>query len=116
MIMEASVQERESVVFLTKEHANTTFIIKRKTEVVGRSGEGVPITEIVGTDKTAVFHQGLCQTDDSVVIAWLEKREGVWRADDPLAGLKMEHGDAQIEEITEAVRGTLMPTEEGSAV
>ena len=102
----------KKVVFLSKEHANTTFIVQRKLNEVGRSLEGIPLVEHAKDDKKAVFRQGLCQTDDPVVIAFLEEKEGVWRGDDPLAGLKMQHGNAEVENIAEAVRQGLYPTPE----
>ncbi len=97
----------QPVVFLSRVHANTTFIVARKTKIAGRAADGVPIVEIAGNDKVAAFRNGTCHSSDPEVIAFLDGKDGVVRADDPFASLKLEHGEEEIAKIEEAVRARL---------
>lgn len=42
--------------------------------------------------KQAIFRSGVFQTDDPVVVDFLDKRSDVWRMDDPAGDLKAELG------------------------
>lgn len=91
------------VVYMSREHANTVFIVERKTKTVSRAPDGTPIVEPVGDDKVAEFRGGLCTTSDPAVIKFLDNHEGIWRADDPLANHRFNLGDENVAAIEAAV-------------
>lgn len=109
MVKQETATEQAKVVFLSRESANTTFIVDRETRDRGRSAEGIPVTELTRDDRKAVFRAGICQTSDPKVIAFLDAREDCWRANDKLANLKMQYGGDQVSEIAEAVAAELEP-------
>ncbi len=100
--------ETKPVVYLTRDQANTTFIVDRKLkEVKARSGDGIPLVALAREDRKAIFRNGICKTDDVVVIAFLDQRTDVWRADDRLANVRMQYGADEVSRIAAAMADVL---------
>ena len=110
------VKTIEPVVFLTREQANTTFTVSRKTRQTGRAADGVPIMELAEEDTKAVFRAGICQTDNPDVVSFLDGREDCWRANDRLASLKMQYGSDEVGRIAEAVAAGAAPVTDEESV
>ena len=91
----------EPVVFFSKEHANTSFLIRRNE--AGYKGK-LPFDEAPTrpSDIVAKFTNGMCVTDAPEVMKFLDHKPGVWRSDDKLGPIKLEFGEEVVNKFLKA--------------
>ena len=89
------------VVFFSKEHANTTFLVRRNT--VDYKGK-LPFDEapIRPDDIVARFDGGMCTTYEPEVVEYLSNKKGIWRSNDTLGPMKMEYGEEVVTKFLKA--------------
>lgn len=107
--MSGSIQAPKRT-FLSQKHANTRFVVSREVERVGRASDGLSIVEpIAEKEKYAEFYDGLCSTNDEVVIEWLldHRHFGIYPSDDNLADVRFTFGDETVEAVERAIRQKL---------
>ena len=78
----------EPVLFVTSVHPYTKFVVASGTPIRDAMSQRETEMPPVGR-KIAQFEGGICGTDDPEIIAFLELREKIYRADDPLASIKL---------------------------
>ena len=78
----------DPVLFVTSIHTFTKFVVSGGTPIRDalsqRETEMPPVCR-----KIAQFEGGICGSDDPEIIAFLESKEKIYRADDPLASIKL---------------------------